>query len=93
MTGTSDAGSTGGAETGSRSEDGNFWWDGVAWQPVEADPLAAQTSTADYEQPMDWGEFPEIARLLHYGEDIDVYLTDLGIDPNIMRDDEPFANA
>lgn len=93
VTGTSGDGSSGdaGVETGTRSEDGNYWWDGIAWQPVEAEALAS--AAVGPEQPMDWSQFPEIARVLHYGEDIDVYLADLGVDPNIMCDDEPFANA
>jgi hypothetical protein len=34
-----------------------------------------------------------LARAIQYGQKIDTYLTDLGLDPSLMRDDEPAANA
>jgi hypothetical protein len=75
------------------SEDGKWWWDGENWQAVEAAVAGGDGGYSDPNEPMDWGQFPELARMIHYGEDIDVYLQDLGVDPNIMCDDEPIANA
>ena len=63
-----------------RSEDGQYWWDGTEWQPV-----------VNEDEPMDWDQYPELARALHYSEDLDAYLQDLGLDPSTLFDDEPVA--
>jgi hypothetical protein len=68
---------------GQLSEDGKWRWDGSDWQPIDN----------GQDQPVDWSQFPELARVLQYGTDVDVYLQDLGVDPTVMSDDEPFANA
>lgn len=70
---------------GQLSEDGQWRWDGAEWQPV------ADAASSDLEQTMDWEQFPELGRMLHYGEDVDAYLTDLGVDPTLIDDDEPNA--
>jgi hypothetical protein len=80
-----------GAETpqvGTRSADGHYWWDGSQWQPVDQSHAGG-----GQDQQMDWSQFPELARALQYGQEVDTYLQDLGVDPNLIRDDEPFANA
>jgi hypothetical protein len=72
---------------GTLSDDGYYRWDGNEWVPATD---AAFPAAVDV--PMDWAAFPEIGRVLHYGEDVDAYLTDLGVDPDIMNDDdEPMA--
>ena len=72
------------------SDDGKWWWDGTDWQAVET----GSEDAAYWEQPMDWSEFPELARALHYGDDVDAYLQDLGIDPTLpVLNDDDFANA
>lgn len=83
----SGAWTSGEAEVGTRSEDGNYWWDGTSWQSVSVSDESSGT-IIDPDEPMDWSQFPEIARVVHYGEDIDAYLLDLGIDPSIINDDE-----
>jgi hypothetical protein len=79
-----------------KSEDGNWWWDGNQWQPVHGAQTASagdQTHTAQQDQPMDWSQFPELARVIQYGQDVDTYLQDLGVDPSKITDDEPYANV
>ena len=36
-------------------------------------------------------EFPSIARVVSFGEDVDGYLNDLGIDASTIADDDPVA--
>jgi hypothetical protein len=43
--------------------------------------------------PVDWGRFPELVRATTYGNDIDAYLSDIGVDPSLLADDEPSAQA
>jgi hypothetical protein len=69
---------------GTRSPDGHYWWDGAGWQLVEGH---GETSALDPNQPMDWTQFPELARTIQYGGDVDAYLTDLGIDPHLISSD------
>ena len=83
--GQSDNGSSAVA-VGTRSDDGHYWWDGSAWQPVTGQDEAS-ASGADANAPMDWSDFPELARAIQYGQDVDAYLTDLGIDPNLISSD------
>jgi len=76
------------------SDDGNYWWDGNQWQPV--DQSQGQYSSA---QPPDQSqasgaqinpeEFPSIARVLYFGADVDGYLQDLGIDTSDLQSDDP----
>ncbi|HEX4723611.1 MAG TPA: hypothetical protein VH333_13910 [Pseudonocardiaceae bacterium] len=87
---TSGSGTT---QVGTRSEDGHYWWDGSQWQPVDQAQSQSQTGGGGHDQPMDWSQFPELARALQYGQEVDTYLQDLGVDPHLIQDDEPFANA
>jgi len=80
--------SSGGAEVGTLSEDGNYWWDGSQWQPVEDGP---NQSGGDQPIDVDWSQYPSLARAITYGQDVDAYLQDLGIDPSAISDDT--ANA
>jgi hypothetical protein len=74
------------------SEDGQWWWDGEQWQPVGG---GTSETTEGYESTdqsnvnqIDADEYPSLARVLYYGDDIDGYLQDLGIDPTGLDDDE-----
>lgn len=90
------ASSSASAAVGTRSADGHYSWDGTQWQPVgdQSHVSAAEgTSGGDQNLPMDWSQFPELGRLIHYGAEVDTYLTDLGVDPSKISDDEPMANA
>lgn len=37
--------------------------------------------------PVDWNRFPELVRATALGNDIDAYLTDIGVDPSVISDD------
>ena len=52
------------------------------------DPGASSLNT-----PVDWGRFPELVRATTYGNDIDAYLADIGVDPTVLADDEPAGEA
>jgi hypothetical protein len=70
------------------SEDGQWWWDGSQWQPVGGQSSDSSTGgTGSSDAPMDWSQFPEIARAIHYGNDVDAYLTDMGVDPSVITED------
>jgi hypothetical protein len=76
------------------SEDGQWWWDGEQWQPVGG---GTSESTESYDQSyeqsttnqIDADEYPSLARVLYFGEDVDGYLQDLGIDTAGLDTDEP----
>lgn len=73
------------------SEDGNYWWDGSEWQPVAGQsqsPEAVESSDTTTNQ-INSDEFPSIARVLYFGEDVDGYLQDLGIDITGLDNDDP----
>lgn len=36
--------------------------------------------------PVDWNQFPELVRATRLGNDIDAYMTDIGVDPSIISD-------
>jgi hypothetical protein len=38
--------------------------------------------------PVDWDRFPELVRATTFGGDIDAYLTDIGVDPSVITDDD-----
>jgi hypothetical protein len=89
-----------------RSEDGAYWWDGSQWQPVggqdggggtpggAAADQGGQSLPADTFQ-VDPAEFPAFARLVYFvqAQDVDGYLSDLGIDPTGMDTDAAPANV
>jgi len=37
--------------------------------------------------PIDWNKFPELFRATKLGNDIDAYLTDIGVDPSLIAGD------
>lgn len=37
--------------------------------------------------PIDWNKFPELFRATKLGNDIDAYLTDIGVDPSLITGD------
>ena len=39
--------------------------------------------------PVDWDKFPELVRATKLGNDIDSYLTDIGVDPSVITKDNP----
>jgi len=39
--------------------------------------------------PIDWSQFPELFRATRLGNDIDAYLTDIGVDPSLINGDTP----
>lgn len=39
--------------------------------------------------PIDWSQFPELFRATKLGNDIDAYLTDIGVDPSLITGDTP----
>jgi hypothetical protein len=62
-----------------RSDDGNWWWDGQQWQPV-------QSETHDDEVYVDPAELPEL-RLLAQSSSPEEYLQAMGIDPSNLTSD------
>jgi hypothetical protein len=43
--------------------------------------------------PIDWNDFPELVRATNFGGDIDAYLTDIGVDPSVISDDDSPGNV
>jgi hypothetical protein len=80
-------------EGAQRSEDGNWWWDGSQWQPVHDQSTTDQGApgTSSLDTPVDWNLYPELVRATYYGKDIDAYLTDIGVDPSVITDDDAIA--
>ena len=68
------------------SEDGQWWWDGEKWQAVEGG--ASESSDQSNVNQINADDFPSLARVLYFGEDIDGYLRDLGIDTTGLDTDE-----
>jgi hypothetical protein len=79
------------------SEDGYYWWDGSQWQLVDqsGDGAAASDQAAmsgpSPDEPFPADQFPEIGRVLQYGNDVDAYLTDIGVDPSVITDTDDIA--
>lgn len=69
------------------SEDGRRWWDGKTWQQMPEHWLNAEEATSDVTQ-ISGAEYPAIAELIEFGDDIDAYLSRLGIDPNAFTEEE-----
>jgi hypothetical protein len=90
-----------------RSEDGAYWWDGSQWQPVGGQgggsgsaPASTAAGQGGQSLPpetfhVDGSEFPAFARLVYFvqAQDVDGYLSDLGIDPSGMDTDADPANV
>lgn len=68
------------------SEDGQWWWDGEEWQAVGG--ASSESSDQSNVNQINADEFPSLARVLYFGEDIDGYLQDLGIDTTGLDTDE-----
>ena len=70
------------------SEDGQSWWDGTAWVSVSGpDGSQGLPGNSSLDTPIDWAEYPELVRATTYGGDIDAYLTDIGVDPSRISND------
>jgi hypothetical protein len=76
------------------SDDGNYWWDGEQWQPIAAQ---SQEPGQSGEEPVASGgiqinpeEYPSVARVIYFSNNVDGYLQDLGIDTTgLDTDDAP----
>ena len=58
-----------------------------------SDVLEDTPGVSSLDTPVDWSRFPELVRATTFGNDIDAYLTDIGVDPSVIADDEPSDNA
>lgn len=75
------------------SEDGQWWWDGTQWVPIDsaepAEPVepvdpVEEPGSSSLDTPIDWSQYPELVRATTYGSDIDAYLSDIGVDPSLI---------
>lgn len=62
------------------SDDGRWWWDGHDWQLVPEQWLNAGEAERETIQ-INADEYPALARILRFADDIDQYLVSIGIDP------------
>jgi hypothetical protein len=84
-------------EGAQRSEDGNYWWDGSAWQLIDqSGGGGAAAGGQDASQggggiQIDLQQFPGLWRLSQTDPSdagVDQYLAGLGIDPNAHSDSD-----
>jgi hypothetical protein len=83
-------------EGAQRSEDGNYWWDGSAWQLIDQSGAAGGGAAAGGQDASQGGgiqidlqQFPALWRLSQTDPSdagVDQYLSGLGIDPNAHGD-------
>jgi hypothetical protein len=65
------------------SEDGNYWWDGSEWQPVQSQDGSGGDGSQQTDPPVDWSQFPTIAALMQVSSP-DEWLQYIGVDPNVI---------
>lgn len=82
------------------SEDGNYWWDGQQWQPVDQSQSGGQSPSSSSgeqppesgdgqqggqdEQPIDWTQFPTLW-LIASSSDVNDHYQKIGIDPESLN--------
>lgn len=53
-----------------------------------SDPDENEPGMSSLDTPVDWEIFPELVRATTFGNDIDSYLIDIGVDPSVLSSDE-----
>jgi hypothetical protein len=86
------------------SEDGQWWWDGNDWQPIDGQPQSSSAESGSEQSfssepedpserrvPFDPSEFPTLMMYAEF-ESMDDLARQIGIDPSILQtDDESVA--
>jgi hypothetical protein len=65
------------------SEDGNYWWDGSEWQPVQSQDGSDGSDGSQSDPVVDLSQFPTIAALMQVGS-TEEWLQYIGVDPSVL---------